>query len=126
MDQDFEQFWAIYPRKVAKAHALKMWRKLTTEEKFAALHAIPIHVRYWRAAGRESDRIPHAGSWLNPIEGRRWEDELEIPSVEKDPSWYKTTIGIERKAREVGITPRPGEDWHTLKARVLAKMKEAA
>jgi hypothetical protein len=126
MDQDFEQFWAIYPRKVAKAHALKMWRRLTSEEKFAALHAIPIHARYWHAAGRETDRIPHAGSWLNPIEGRRWEDELEMPDALK-MEWWKTKEGIEAKAKETGCWPaRANEGWHELKARILAKLKVAA
>lgn len=123
---DFDSdFWIHYPRKVAKAHALKMWRRLTTEEKFAAAHAIPIHVRYWQAAGRTVDRIPHAGSWLNPDEGRRWEDELEMPQAPEEAQWWKTTSGIEAKARQMGITPRAGEGWHDLKARILAKEKAA-
>lgn len=124
--EDFEQFWQQYPRKVAKAHARKTWALLTPEEKFAALHAIPVHVRYWTAAGRSMDRIPHAGTWLNPVDGRRWEDELEMPApADSLGEWWKTTAGITRKALATGITPRPGEDWHELKARILAKERAA-
>ena len=71
---EFEEFWTIYPRKVQKAHALKMWNRLTGEEKKAALAALPAHVKHWN--GKELEFIPHAGSWLNPVDGRRWEDEL--------------------------------------------------
>jgi hypothetical protein len=123
---DFEEFWKLYPRKVARAHALKMWRRLTTEEKFAALHALPVHIRYWDAAGRDADRIPHAGSWLNPVDGRRWEDELEMPKPKDEMGeWWKTTAGILRKALSVGLTPKAGEDYPQLKARILAKERSA-
>jgi hypothetical protein len=126
MDKDFDQFWNQYPRKVARAHAYKMWQRLNSEEKFAALHALPVHVRYWAAAGRDMDRIPHAGSWLNPDEGRRWEDELEMPAPKDEMGeWWKTTSGIHRKALSLGMTAKPGEDWHELKARILAKEKAA-
>jgi hypothetical protein len=119
---DFESFWIIYPRKVAKAHARKMWSRLTESQKFAALAAIPVHVRYWKIAGRDMERIPHCGSWIG---GERWEDELEMPEPTSSNDWMKTTSGIEAKAKQVGITPRAGEDWHSLKARILGAMKAA-
>lgn len=73
---EFESFWQLYPRKTAKAHAKTMWDRLTQEEKNAALLAIPNHVEWWRMSGTHSQHIPHAGSWLNPKLGRRWEDEV--------------------------------------------------
>lgn len=117
---DFEQFWAIYPRRVAKKDAEKMWARLTPDQKWLALQAMPLHVRYWQAANREPDRIPHAATWIN---GERWNDELAMPEA-KAPQvdWWRSTAGIETKARELGMwPPRTGEDWHSLKARILAK-----
>ena len=126
VDADWDAFWLQYPRKIAKAAAYKMWRRLTAEEKFAATHALPIHVRYWKASGRDSDKVPHAATWLNPVEGRRWEDELEMPATEPKDEWWKTSSGIQNKGASVGIFARPGEGWHELKARILAHMKVAA
>lgn len=121
-DPDFEQFWREYPRKEARAHARKMWLRLTSEEKFAALHAIPLHVKFWRISGREPTKVPHAGSWLNPVDGRRWEDELEMPQPKAADEWWRSKAGIEAKARELDMwPPRAGEDWHSLKARILAR-----
>lgn len=121
-DPDFEQFWQHYPRHEAKAHARKMWMRLNSEEKFAALHAIPVHVKFWKLAGREHSKIPHAGTWLNPVDGRRWEDELAMPEKKSDADWWRSTAGIEAKAKELGMwPPRAGEDWHSLKARIMAR-----
>lgn len=119
---EFEDFWKQYPRKVAKMHARRMWERLTAEQQFAALHALSIHVRYWRSAGRSIDHIPHAGTWLH---GERWEDELEMPKTQEQDQWWKTRSGIEAKARQMGIMPRPGEEHHSLKARILAAERAA-
>ncbi len=117
---DFEAVWSIYPRKVAKAHARKMWTRLTQEQQFAVMHSLPVHVRYWRAAGRDQERIPHFGSWIG---GERWEDELEMPVAKKDaPPWWTSNAGIEAKAQELGVRSRPGETHADLKARVQAAM----
>lgn len=72
----FDEFWALYPRKVAKASALKAWKKAATSE--AIKDQIMAGLRQQLLTLREKDRqfIPHAATWLN---GRRWEDELERP-----------------------------------------------
>lgn len=119
---DFEVFWELFPKKVAKAYARKIFDRLTPEQKFAAIQAIPIHVRYWKISGRSWDYLPHASTWLN---GECWCDELQMPEANSGNDWMKTTAGIEAKAREVGIAPRAGEDWHSLKARILNQIKTA-
>jgi hypothetical protein len=119
-DPDFEQFWSAYPRKEGKKDALKAWRALNEGQKFAARESIPVHVRCWNAAGRSKHYMPMCGTWLR---GERWEDELEMPET-KAPQvdWWRSTAGIETKARELGMwPPRAGEDWHSLKSRILAK-----
>jgi hypothetical protein len=69
----FVDFWAAYPRRVARLAAQRAWDRLSVTDRAAAMAAVPAHAEYWRAAGREAERIPHPASWLN---GRRWEDEL--------------------------------------------------
>lgn len=120
MTAEFLAFWAQYPKKVAKLDAFKAWMKLTLDQQFAAAQSLPAHVRYWNLAGTAKEYQPHCATWLN---GQRWEDELEMP-VEKAPQseWWRSTAGIEAKARELGMwPPRAGEDWHSLKSRILAK-----
>jgi hypothetical protein len=116
-DTDFEQFWSIYPRHTAKAHARVMWNRLSTEEKSLALEKIPLHVVYWRNTGREMEATPHAGTWLNPVLGRRWEDELpEV--VQKGSEWWRTSKGIEERAKAMGIHPKMGETHADLARRI--------
>jgi hypothetical protein len=122
VENDFTEFWAAYPKKVAKLDAQKAWNKLTPEDRFAAVQALSIHVRYWQIAGTAKEFMPHGATWLH---GRRWEDELEMPAATNGHDWMKTQTGIAAKAREVGITPRVGEGWMELKARVLGAMKAA-
>lgn len=45
---------------------------------------------------------------------------LNPPPVKpKRDDWHRTDPGIERKARELGMTPRPGENYQGLKARLF-------
>ena len=115
----FAQFWHLYPRHIAKAHAVKMWERLTQEEQEQALQALPQHVRYWRSKGTETDFIPHPGSWLN---GRRFEDEIEL-NGHKGPPWWSSNEGIAAKAQELGIQARSGESWGDLKARINQRLE---
>ena len=119
---DFEAAWMVYPRKVAKHPARLEWAKLSAEDRFVAAQSLPVHVRYWRIANYSSEFVPHFRTWLHQ---RRWEDELEMPEAPEAAQWWKTSSGIEAKARQVGIQPKPGEGHHELKARILAKERAA-
>ena len=83
----FADFWAMYPRRVARRVAEKAWCKLTPDDQVAALAAIADHVRYWRLIDRGPEVIPHAATWLNQA---RWEDEL--PAVAK-PAKHNGIVG---------------------------------
>ena len=76
----FENFWRLYPRKVAKASALKAFGRLTKQEQVYALDALPKHQSQvdWQKEGGKF--IPHAATWLN---AKRWEDELEVDESTK-------------------------------------------
>ena len=120
---EFSDAWNLYPRKVCRKDAEKAWLKLTPEQKFAVIHALPVHARYWAMTGTAKEYMPHFSTWLN---GERWTDEIELPEVRAaDGEWWKTTAGITAKARQVGVEPRAGEDWHSLKSRIMEKERAA-
>lgn len=118
--ENFARFWTLYPRRVSKKDAETAWSKLTPEQEFAALESLPVHVRYWKASGTQTEYLPYPASW---IRGERWTDELAMPEAKKpEADWWRSTAGIEAKARELGMwPPKAGEDWHSLKARILAR-----
>jgi hypothetical protein len=74
----FDAFWQLFPRKVAKASALKAWKKAATSEavKDAIMAGLKRFVDEWRVISGFTPftikYFPHASTWLN---GRRWEDE---------------------------------------------------
>jgi len=117
----FDEFWSLYPRKIAKANARKAWQKLTAEQQLLAAKAINTHCEYWKAKETELEFIPHASSWLN---GERYEDEIVIePRREKsDKKWMFTNEGIEAKARELGVIGNGYDTYQTLKEKCLKKL----
>lgn len=82
----FGEFWALWPRKTAKAAAEKAWAKLAPDELLRARisRAVREHAlsEDWRKEGGRF--IPHAATWLN---GRRWEDELPMASSGEPKPW---------------------------------------
>jgi len=78
----FEEFWDVYPRKVAKQDAVKAFAKLKPDAAFVAVlvAAVKRHAQseQWQ---RGIQFVPHPASWLN---GRRWEDELPAGGSAKD------------------------------------------
>lgn len=75
----FDRFWALYPRKVGKAGAEKVWKKIkVTADLFdlmgKSLAAWAVSTDWTKDGGQF---IPHASTWLN---GKRWEDELPQPA----------------------------------------------
>ena len=113
---DFEQFWSIYPKKVARLAAKKAFLRLTPEQQSKAVESIPAHCRYW-AETSSPQYIPHASTFLH---GERFEDELpEI--VQNGAEWWRSGEGIMRKGRELGIVPKPGESTADYAARIREK-----
>ena len=72
-DYPFDEFWSIYPRKVARAYAERCWTKLSPAYRQLALGAISAHVEHWKARKLDWDKLPHCSTWLNQ---QRWNDEL--------------------------------------------------
>ena len=117
----FDEFWSLYPRKIAKAVAKKSWAKLSAEQQLMAAKAISAHCEYWKAKETELEFIPHPATWLNQ---ERWEDELVItPKKEKiSKEWMFSNEGIEAKARELGIMGNGYDTYASLKAKCMTKL----
>lgn len=75
-DTPFEQFWAIYPRRVAKGDARRAWAKVPPDLYSRILEAVRQNLAendQWRRDGGRF--IPYPATWLNQ---ERWDDELTI------------------------------------------------
>lgn len=70
----FEQFWLLYPRKVAKGDARKSWKKIVLHnglfEKICQQVEAAKQTEQWQRDGGQF--IPYPATWLNQS---RWEDD---------------------------------------------------
>ncbi|MEI6278969.1 MAG: hypothetical protein WCQ16_06255 [Verrucomicrobiae bacterium] len=93
-DEDFEQFWKIYPSKKAKQAARRAWAKTATNRppisKLISILKLANDDPQW--AKDDGNFVPHGATWLN---GHRWEDFEQHPSEQADE------------------IPEPIGDWHT-------------
>jgi hypothetical protein len=101
---DFDAFWDVWPRKVAKQAAAKAYAK-------AVKHTAPDVIRdsarrqlaAWAKQGRTPEFVPHAASWLN---GERWDDEVTAPT-----SLFG--VGYSDADREGPSVVMTGAEWAT-------------
>ncbi len=73
---EFDEFWSLYPRRIAKRAAQKAWEKemkAGTDPKLI-IHGLRRQLPYF--ASRDEQFIPHAATWLNQ---GRFEDEVKAP-----------------------------------------------
>lgn len=87
----FEEIWDLFPRKVGKDDALRVWKKIRGRIEHDALKAA-ISKHAAQVAGKEKQYIPHPATWLND---GRWQDEdLQPPEplvlVSNDRPFIKT------------------------------------
>lgn len=88
-EDGFNEFWKIYPRKIAKEAALKAWVKAKKERALPSIQKLAetleehAQILHWRD---KPDAIPYPASWIN---GKRWNDEAKAkwaPSIPKPVS----------------------------------------
>lgn len=88
----FEEFWAVWPRKVGKPVARRAWESALT--KVSGETVLAGAIAYRDNPGRpEQQFIPHASTWLNR-EG--WGDELPAAREQK-----LTAVDAGRRAAEI-------------------------
>jgi len=125
--EEFDQFWANYPKKVAKADARKAW--LQTKDvrpdiaKLLSAITAACKTEQWMKSG--GSFIPYPATWLR---GERWEDELEVvlPGVHNEKPWHETASGIEAKGKEYGLEPSQFNTFPEFRAAVMQKSLKAA
>jgi hypothetical protein len=83
-EKRFERFWSVYPRKVGKGTARKVWNKLKPDEEFTREIIAKIEqLKRCEAWTKDNGKyIPHPTKWL-----RRdgWEDEVESEAAAETP-----------------------------------------
>ena len=95
INMDFDDFWKLYPRKVAKFVARKSWKRLTKKEIKTITNVISEHKLRWK--DKELQYIPHASTWLNQ---KRFDDELEPLPKKEMTIGQKEEIRMENLKKE--------------------------
>lgn len=76
VNEDFEIFWKLYPKKIAKQYALKSWKRLKPskqlQEKMMQALRWQKESEQWKRDGGKY--IPNPATWLN---GGYWDNEPE-------------------------------------------------
>lgn len=125
--EEFEEFWKVYPKKVAKADARKAWQQTKTvrPELSKLIMAIQSHCRTEQWMRNSGAFIPYPATWLR---GERWEDELTIvlPDVVNEKPWHETASGIEAKGKELGLDPSQFDSFPAFKVAVMRQAMKAA
>ncbi len=109
MMDTFDDFWAVYPLRVAKKDARRAWEKLhpspDLQQRIAA--ALAWQVPLWASQGYGT---PYPATYLN---GERWEDEPPAPArptarraASYEPAWAEEA----RQARARVEAARRGGD----------------
>lgn len=96
---DFEEFWAVYPRRVNKKGAFAKWKATLNRGEVTAQQLIECAKRYAAECarkGRPQEYILHAATFLGPQE--RWRDYLEAeqePLSQATPEYLPYTSGAD-------------------------------
>lgn len=101
---EFEQWWAHYPKKQAKGDARKAWKQTAALrpplERLIKAVIVAKGCDQWRRDGGQY--IPLPATWLR---GERWDDvhEIDLGLVKGGKAWHETSSGIEARAKELGM-----------------------
>ena len=83
--EQFNAFYAQYPRKEGRLKAEEAWGRLTDAERLMALQTVSLYAL--TVVGKEKGFIAHPTTWLNQ---KRFNDEYEQPKVTyKFPNGFK-------------------------------------
>lgn len=74
VDQAFDSFWNLYPKKVSKVSARKAWKKVKPAEYQILMAGLAVQVSShgWKKDGGQW--VPNPATWLN---AERWNDEVK-------------------------------------------------
>ena len=78
----FEQFWKLYPRRVAKADAMKAYAKVMKGPDAPTVDRLLEAVTRYAKAQTDPKYVAYPATWLRQ---GRWEDEQEAPAAAPKP-----------------------------------------
>ena len=121
MSEDFEIWWSLYPRKVAKKLCIRLFHSLSKMEQRSLYEGTERYCQYWRIHKTHSAYIPHPATFIRQ---GRYEDQIDLtPIPEKiDKKWMFSNQGIEAKAKELGVIGNGYDTYQTLKEKCLMKL----
>lgn len=105
----FDDFWAVYPRKVSKQSAVKAWKAAKVSAELVGQIVEDVKRRCeteWK--GADMQYIPHPATYLNQ---RRWEDETPPTERSEKPQgrpegWHNPALDYAQRDY-TGTKPKP-------------------
>ena len=88
---DFEPFWAAYPRKEARKQSAGLWQHMTADDRARALVACQ-HYAAW-AAEHPDGALMIPPTFLSKA-GRRWEDWADGPPAGRDRTPARSAFSV--------------------------------
>ena len=84
----FDEFWMIYPKRVAKSDAVKAWEKIKmTDDLFIKILKVLDHqCKSFEWTKQNGKFVPYPATWLN---GKRWEDEILLDEIDVLQKMYQ-------------------------------------
>lgn len=79
--EEFETFWNIYPRKVAKRDALKAWKGVMSGKDAPTVAQVLAGVERYKAQKLDPKFVAYPASWLR---AGRWSDEVNADYAESN------------------------------------------
>jgi hypothetical protein len=105
----FDVFWKLFPRREDKGHAIKAFKRhVTSEDKFALIMKA-LNQQLPELLKRERKHVPYPATWLN---GLHWENETQ--------AWVDSTMSTEPRViacelcGDTGITTYESLNGHPL------------
>ena len=75
IQEQFDQLWIRYPKKVKKARCLRVFKGLSKPKREACIKGVKKYIEYWQLNGTSLSHVPMLSSFINDA---RWEDELDM------------------------------------------------
>jgi hypothetical protein len=76
----FEEFWKLYPKKIGKGAAYKLWKRINPSNPLLEkiVNAVKAQCKSAQWQKENGQFIPNPATWLNQ---ERWNDELKNSGV---------------------------------------------
>lgn len=85
LEEEFEQLWKIYPRKLGKKKAFDSFKKARKIKKIpyeTIENGLYRYIKYLEQQETDEQFIMHGSTWMN---GEKWQDEYVITGINRKP-----------------------------------------